>query len=96
MAGEENDRVQGEGQEGGVHVQPTTRQNGRPAVQATRYKCQTCTPKTRGRRELQETKAGGRGQQTRLQTFLTFLTLEDVIKKLLFKTVLKTYLKIGL
>ena len=35
-------------------------------------------------------------QQTRLQTFLTFLTLEDVIKKLLFKIVLKTYLKIGL
>lgn len=33
----------------------------------------------------QGTKDGDMEQQTRLQTFFTFLTLEDVIKKLLFK-----------
>lgn len=43
-------------------------------------------PKLGGERKgLQETKDGDMEQQTCLQTFLTFLTLEDVIKKLLFR-----------
>lgn len=41
--------------------------------------------KERAHKGLQETKDGDMEQQTRLQTFLTFLTLEDVIKKLLFR-----------
>lgn len=70
-----------------------------PALQTTHYKCQICTPKTRGRKAhkvLQETKDSDIKQQICLQIFITFLTLEDMIKKLQFKIVLKTYPKIGL
>lgn len=71
-------------------------------LQTTHYKRQTCTPKTGGRRKELMRDYGRQRMVTwnRRLAYGHFSHLPNtgrcVIKKLLFKIVLKTYLKIGL
>lgn len=76
------------------------RQNG-PVSQTTHYKLQTCTPKTWGRRKELIRDWGDKGRwhgTADSPKDISHLpnTGRCISKKLLFKIVLKTYLKIGL